>query len=135
MGEWIKRAVLLALVGAAVWRGYRYWKGGSATHQLTFRVEGPNSCHVQIRTQAGETLRNESPTLEWTSEPVEARGHAEVALTVDIPLACGWQPSQVHCFVDRDGAPWKQADTARVDDPRDGSLASYRCMIEAKASD
>jgi hypothetical protein len=135
MGDWIKRAVFFALIAAAGWRGYKYWKGGNATHQIVFRAEGPNSCHVQIHTQAGEILRTESPTLEWTSDPVEARGHAELNITLDFPLSCGWQPEQVHCFIDRDGAPWKQGDTARVNDPRDGSLASYRCVVDAKASD
>lgn len=133
MGEWIKRAVFAALFGAAALRGYKYFRASRAEHQLVFRVEGPNSCHVQIRTQAGEVLRNENPTLEWTSEPITAKGDAEVALTVDIPLSCGFAQSQVRCFIDRDGAPWKQAETARINDPRDGSLASYRCSIEAQA--
>ncbi len=133
MGDWIKRVVFIALVGAAAFRGYTYWKSSRVEHQFAFRVEGPNSCHVQIRTQAGETLRNENPTLEWSSETFTAKGDAEVALTVDIPLSCGWAQSAVRCYIDRDGAPWKQSETARITDPRDGSLASFRCSIEANA--
>ncbi len=132
MGDWIKRAVMLALVGAAAWKAWGVYKGRGESHQVVFRVEGPPLCQVQIRYEAGEAVRSERTTLEWQSEALTARGSDDVALTVDVPLSCGWQPSQVRCAIDRDGAPWKQGEAARVDDTRDGSLASYRCSVESR---
>ncbi len=132
MGEWIKRVVLLACVAAALWRGWAYWRARDAQHQFVFRVEGPVSCRVEMRWEAGAVPGREESTLEWQSEPVTARGTESVSLTVDVPLTCGWQPEQVRCFVLRDGAPWKDATARRLNDPSNGNLVGYRCEVSGE---
>lgn len=131
MGDWIKRALLLALAAAAAWKGWRYWRGRDAVHRLAFRVEGPPSCGVAIRYGTADAPRDEQRWLAWEGGEVEARGHVEAKLSVDVPLACNWQPSQVRCFVDRDGAPWKQAEATRVTNPANGELTGLRCEVSA----
>ncbi len=135
MGDWIKRAVIVALLGVAARQGIAWWKRSHSTHQLTFRVEGPPMCHVRITTVAGSPLANEDTSIPWASAPVSVPGSAEAEITVDIPLSCGWAPSDVHCAIDRDGQPWRDAEASRVTDTRDGSLASFRCRLEAHAGD
>lgn len=135
MGDIIKRVLLAALVAAAGFKGYQYWKGGSVTHQVTFRAEGPNSCHVQVHYGTGDAPAADTTTLEWAQGPVETRGHAHATLSVDFPLSCGWQPEQVRCFIDRDGAPWKEAVARRVTDPTDGTPRSMRCEVEGRVTE
>jgi hypothetical protein len=134
MNDWVKRGLLGVIFAVAAQRGFVWWKGNNAHHQMMFRAEGPTSCQVQIRYDA-DTPMQDNATLEWASPVVETHGHTEVSLTIDIPLSCGWQPSQVHCFIDRDGVAWKQSEATRVTDTRDGTTASYRCEINARATE
>lgn len=133
LGDWIKRVVFLALVGAAGWRAWSYWRMRGTTHQFVFKAEGPTMCRVTLRYEAGGAPAQDENTLVWESAPVTAAGTAEVAFTVDVPLSCGWQPEQVRCAVERDGAPWKAAVARRLNDPSTGTLERYRCEVTARA--
>ncbi|MFO0607841.1 MAG: hypothetical protein U0324_32050 [Polyangiales bacterium] len=133
LGDWIKRAVLVALVAAAAWKGYGYWRLRNVTHQLVFKADGPPICSVTLRHEVGGAPAQEENSLAWESPPVTAAGTAEVAFTVDVPLSCGWQPEQVRCSIERDGAPWKDAVAQRINDPSTGTLTRYRCEITTQA--
>jgi hypothetical protein len=133
LGDWIKRAFVLACVAGAAWKGWSYWRLRSATHQFVFKADGPTMCSVTLRYETGGAPVQEENTLLWESPPVSAAGTAEVGFSVDVPLSCGWQPEQVRCAVERDGAPWKTAVAQRVNDPSNGNLARYRCEVTARA--
>lgn len=133
MGDWIKRVVFLALVGAAVWKGWSYWRQRNTSHQLVFKAEGPTMCAVTLRYEVGGAPVQEENTLLWESAAVTAAGAAEVSFVVDVPLSCGWQPEQVRCAVERDGAPWRSAVARRINDPSSGTLTRYRCEVTARA--
>jgi hypothetical protein len=133
LGDWIKRLVLLALVAAAGWRAWGYWRQRNTTHRFVFRAEGPPICRVTLRYEVGGVPMQEENSLLWESPPVSAAGTSEVNFTVDVPLSCGWQPEQVRCAVERDGVPWKQAVAQRINDPSTGTLTRYRCEITAQA--
>lgn len=135
MGDLIKRIVLLACVAAAGWKAWTYYRSHRVTRQMVFRAEGPVSCRVSMRYGVDEAPQRDESTLEWQSAPLTVGGNPKVQFWVDVPLSCGWQPEQVTCMVLRDGVEWKRAQGQRINDPHTGTLASYRCEIEANAAE
>ena len=135
MGDLIKRGVFLAALGFTAWKGYQYWQGRDAVHQVVFKVDGPTSCQVPITYGTESSPQNERTTLTWESAAVATRGNATLTRSVGDPHANRWQPEQVNCAIERDGNPWKTAVGRRITDSANGDLASLRCEISARVTE
>lgn len=135
MEQHLKRLVGLALAGFFVWKSVTWYQGRGAAHQFTFRAEGPPLCPVEFRYGVGDTLREDSQSLAWQGEALASRGHQTVHLQAHSPLRCELQPSQLRCFIDRDGLPWKTGQTRRITDSQDSSLLGVRCEVSADAAE
>lgn len=129
MGDRIKQLLLLAVVVAGAWQGWKRYQRGQTSGSIEFVVEGPGFCAVEIRAVAGDQATTESRPLPWRSAPRVVNGGADIDLQVDVPLSCGWQPEQVQCSVLRDGAPLRVGETRRVTNPQDGTPRGLRCAV------
>ena len=131
MNDTVKRVVLLALVCAAGWRGWKWYRGRSVRHQVTFQLDGPQGCHGEIRYGLEASPQSDSQGLPWEAGPVDTLGHGAVTLRIELPRACNFQPEQVTCTMMRDGAAWKTGHADRYFDPANGELVGVRCVLTA----
>lgn len=129
MGDRFKQLLLLAVVIAGAWQGWKRDQRGQTSGSIEFVVEGPGFCAVEIRAVAGDQATTESRPLPWRSAPRVVNGGADIDLQVDVPLSCAWQPEQVQCSVLRDGAPLRVGETRRVTNPQDGTPRGLRCAV------
>ncbi len=129
MGDRIKQLLLLAVVVAGGWQGWKRYQRSQTSGSIEFVVEGPGFCAVEIRAVAGDQATTESRPLPWRSAPRVVTGEGEIDLQVDIPLSCGWQPEQVQCSVLKDGASFRAGETSRVTNPQDGTPRALRCAV------
>ena len=134
MGDKIKGLVLLAIVAAAGWQGYKRFIGTNETHRFAFAVEGPRDCRVQLEYGLGDNRRHDEQSMPWEGEGSESHGNPTVLLRSRAPLSCGLQPEQMHCLVTRDGAPWKDAVAYRTTNPTNGDPAGIQCLVERDAN-
>ena len=64
----------------------------------------------------------------------KSHGNPAVLLRTRAPLSCALQPEQMHCFVTRDGAPWKDVLAHRTTDPTNVDPSGIMCEIERDAN-
>jgi hypothetical protein len=132
MGDRIKQLLLLAVVVVGAWQGWKRWKQGNTTGSFVAVVDGPSFCSVEVRFVVGDQTLTESHTLPWRSAAVVNTQAADIDLEVDIPLTCRWQPAQVQCAIERDGAAWRSSEASVVTNPQDGTPHAQRCAVRSR---
>lgn len=133
MNDNLRNLVAVVFLALGAWKGWTYYQGRNATHQLVFKADGPVDCDPIVRTVVGGAVTEERLRLPWDSDPVTSTGHSLVEFSVRYERVCAPAPERIRCDIERDGVAWKSGASRRLHNER-GEPGDVVCEVSSRAT-